>query len=103
MTEVVIETQLDFSANPNQKQVWIDTANQWRLPYWDWALPGAEVPLIFQLSSIDICKPDGTTETIKNNPLAKYQLLDKNGKALLWGALPGDYKIKDNPVSYASA
>lgn len=101
MTQTVIE-KLDFSAKPDQKQVWIDEANQWRLPYWDWALHGAQVPLIYQLASIDLLKPDGTTEPIQNNPLARYQLLDENKKAQTMGSLPDPYKISSDdpyPVS----
>lgn len=46
------------------------TANEWRLPYWDWAAPGAGLPAAFTVETYD----DEGTE--KPNPLfsAPYQL-----------------------------
>ena len=88
---------------PFEKQKWLSTASQWRLPYWDWALPSGagHIPDLFTMPSIAIREPlltasaKPTTLTV-TNPLARYLL--QTGSPQLptaMGKLPKPYTVDD--------
>ena len=88
---------------PSEKQEWLSTASQWRLPYWDWALPSpaGHIPTLFTTPSIAIREPlltasaKLTTLTV-TNPLARYQLQTGSPKVpTAMGALPKPYTVHD--------
>ena len=89
---------------PSEKSNWITAANQWRLPYWDWALPHATIPSIYadnitgDKTQITIQKPtaaDKSTEESVPNPLYRYRLpKTKDGQTqLTFGTLSEHYKF----------
>ena len=88
---------------PAEKQEWLNTASQWRLPYWDWALrsTSGHVPGLFTMPSIAIRQPldaVGATPTTLNvtNPLARYQLQTGSPKVpTAMGTLPPPYTVPD--------
>lgn len=88
---------------PTEKQEWLDTASQWRLPYWDWGLPSTagHVPGLFTMPSIAIRQPldaAGATPTTLTvtNPLARYQLQTGSPKVpTAMGTLPSPYTVND--------
>ncbi|KAK3374755.1 common central domain of tyrosinase-domain-containing protein [Podospora didyma] len=69
-------------ARDDDKQTWIDASNEWRLPYWDWALPqyAEAMPFLLAESKVKIREPmkaDGSPAPpleVDENPLARYQL-----------------------------
>lgn len=100
MVEVINELPFPVST---EKQEWLDTATQWRLPYWDWGLPSTagHIPGLFTLPSISIRQPlnkAGTKPTTLSvtNPLARYQLQTGPQKVpTAMGALPPPYTVGD--------
>ena len=93
---------LSFSVS-TEKQSWLDAASQWRLPYWDWALPApaGHVPALFAMESINIREPlsavgvNSTTLAV-TNPLARYQLQTGSPKVpTAMGTLPPPYTVPD--------
>ena len=99
---VVINEKLKFSSD-EEKKAWTDEAFQWRLPYWDWALPENEgkVPDLFMPPSVNIRVPkaaDGSQPDPENlpNPLYRFQL-KVNGVPKNMGDLPQPYTV-DNVV-----
>lgn len=63
-------------SDPNEEGMWRKAANQWRLPYWDWATPQPYindfgVPQVCTYHNITISMPYGKTQTIAN-PLKKF-------------------------------
>ncbi|KAI9713808.1 MAG: hypothetical protein M1820_000538 [Bogoriella megaspora] len=98
MTEV-IENELTFE-HQLDKDAWTKEAEQWRLPYWDWAVkyPKSTVPDLFTTETVTICAPKGSAHNYDklDNPLARYQLRDKSGKPELVGSLELPYTIEDN-------
>lgn len=55
----------------SKDQEWIKTAENLRLPYWDWAIRKM-LPPFLTTPTIDVLKPDGTTETLQQSPLFSY-------------------------------
>lgn len=100
MVDVI--NQLPFPV-PTEKQEWLDTASQWRLPYWDWGLrsTAGHIPDLFTMLSIAIRQPlDAENATPKSvtvtNPLARYQLQTGWPKVpTAMGTLPPPYKVDD--------
>ena len=105
MASINDKNDLDFTtSSADVKNNWITEAQQWRLPYWDCALPTAKLPTIFATASITILDPKLPKGLkIDNNPLCQYMLMTKNpisGKlqATTMGNLPGIYEMKDTSV-----
>ena len=98
----VIDKELKFKDHLD-KDVWIEEAERWRLPYWDWAVkyPDSEMPKLFTTEKITICNPKGSNDLYINmdNPLARYQLQDKFGHPQLMGTLEWPYTIEDDADS----
>jgi hypothetical protein len=56
-----------------------EAADQWRLPFWDWAAKsdGSRVPTIAETLSLTVYKPDdGQQETLDQNPMYQFRLLN---------------------------
>jgi hypothetical protein len=100
-----IEQDLVF-VTPDEKAEWMGEALNWRLPYWDWALPKSDIgiPTLFTTETIQIRVPkaaDGTLPPpeVKDNPLYRYQLrVGKERTLTKMGDLPKPYKIDSVPV-----
>lgn len=96
----VINNELNFTV-ASEKATWITAANQWRLPYFDWALPGARLPAIYggKTNTISVRKPtasDGNTEIVVN-PLYRFELSHSNpGPQATFGTLPAPYEFPSN-------
>ncbi|KAB8269268.1 tyrosinase [Aspergillus minisclerotigenes] len=63
--------------NTDRREEWKAAAKQWRLPYWDWALPQADtgklgVPKLVDESRVQILKLDSQDLESVLNPLHKY-------------------------------
>lgn len=59
------------------RQDWKKAAQQWRLPFWDWAIPQSDtnkfgVPGIVGLEQLEILKLGGKDKESVKNPLYKY-------------------------------
>ena len=68
-------------------------ADQWRLPFWDWAAKsdGSQVPTIAETPSLTVYKPDdGQPEPWDQNPMYQFRLLNDQ----TFGDL-GEYKLPD--------
>ncbi|CAG8961788.1 hypothetical protein HYFRA_00006331 [Hymenoscyphus fraxineus] len=50
-------------------------ADNLRMPFWDWALPGSRFPTIMKSPTVQITTPNGTTTV--NNPLFNYKFLQR--------------------------
>lgn len=95
MLEVIDELSFPHAGEKDQ---WMKERSQWRLPYFDWGLPGLTFPDIFENRDISVQAPkkaDGTSTTtpIKENPLYRYQLI-VGGKPLAMG----DPSLKENMI-----
>jgi hypothetical protein len=54
-------------------------ADQWRLPFWDWAAKSdrSRMPTIAETPSLTVYKPDdGQPETLDQNPMYQFRLLN---------------------------
>lgn len=63
-------------SDSKDEEKWREAANQWRLPYWDWAIPqpyinNFGVPEVCTYEDITISMPYGKTQTIEN-PLKQF-------------------------------
>lgn len=103
MQEVIDELSFPHTGEKDQ---WMKERSQWRLPYFDWALPGLTFPEIFENKNISVQAPkraDGTSTAtlIKENPLYRYQLI-VGGKLLAMGDPSlGKNKIGDNAFKWS--
>lgn len=94
----IIRTDIDAS----QRAQWQVAANEWRLPYWDWAAKQSYIsnyglPEIFTKETIDILPldSDATTQETIQNPLWKFS----NPLGIGMGApAMGDYALQEEPV-----
>ena len=96
-------------SDPNEEAMWRNAANQWRLPYWDWAVPQPYindfgVPKVCTFEDVTISMPYGKSQTIAN-PLKKFSnpKKDANGHPVPMGdssmgvnAIPDDDPNKSN-------
>lgn len=57
--------------DPATKAAWLQEANAWRMPYWDWA-ESPSVPAVALSATISVVQPDGTMDTPKWNPLYQF-------------------------------
>ncbi|KAI1390406.1 uncharacterized protein F4822DRAFT_401841 [Hypoxylon trugodes] len=95
----VISTDLTFNS-AEEKKAWIKEANQFRLPYFNWARPkNFEIPHIYTINNIKIRVPkshDGSNipPELIENPLYRFQLR-VGGKLTKMGDLPKPYTIED--------
>src|SRR5215469_1217 len=74
---------------PSSEQAdWAAAAQNWRLPYWDWAASynTASLPVLLTSETITIRKPGNKSASVPN-PLARFS--NPNGLAM------GDSKMKD--------
>ncbi|KAF4446357.1 hypothetical protein F53441_9980 [Fusarium austroafricanum] len=75
--------------NGTGRQSYIDAARDFRMPYWDWALPAskgeAHFPTVFWNETILQNGPRGIQEI--HNPLYSYIFHPKNATALIWNPL----------------
>ena len=62
------------TASDEERKAWIDAANNWRLPYWDWA-SSLSVPLLANGPEFEAPMPDGSV--IIPNPMYKFTTPDK--------------------------
>ena len=90
-------------SDPSLKAKWTIAANTWRLPYWDWALPQSDtrkfgVPAVFNQSTIQITKPDGTKSSV-DNPLYRFVNTIEQKPAAMGDSSMEPYNInfQDNP------
>jgi hypothetical protein len=60
-----IEQDLVF-VTPDEKAEWMGEALNWRLPYWDWALPKSDIgiPTLFTTETIQIRVPKAANGTL---------------------------------------
>lgn len=117
MYEVIAEFKKKYDINEDE---WRAAANDWRLPYWDWArpqpyleekqseelnarLPPYGIPYVFTLPEVPIWLPkDGKEE--HPNPLVEFENPEKeaDGKTpRLFGNMPEgktQWNIKDNGI-----
>jgi tyrosinase len=90
--------------DPATKSEWTNAANNWRLPYWDWALPQADtgkfgVPKLVGDSEVMILKLGEREEEKVLNPLYKFTNKVKAGNVSTM--LPmGDPKMGKYAVNY---
>src|SRR5579871_2931917 len=72
----------------SEQETWTAAAQNWRLPYWDWAASynQASLPILLTSETITISKPGNTTASVPN-PLVRFS--NPNGLAM------GDPKMKD--------
>jgi hypothetical protein len=100
-----IEQDLVF-VTPNEKAEWVGEALNWRLPYWDWALPKSDIgiPTLFTTETIKIRVPKAANGAlpppeVKENPLYRYQLrVGKERTLTKMGDLPKPYTIDSVPI-----
>ncbi|KAI8262176.1 Tyrosinase [Colletotrichum sp. SAR 10_77] len=57
--------------DPTAKAQWLQEANNWRMPYWDWAAT-PYVPTVVRDSTISVIQPDGTMSGPAWNPLYQF-------------------------------
>jgi len=71
-----------------EQAAWATAAQNWRLPYWDWAASYnvASLPVLLTSETITIRKPGNKTSSVPN-PLVRFS--NPNGLAM------GDAKMKD--------
>ena len=87
-------------SDSNEEGKWRKAANQWRLPYWDWAIPqpyinNFGVPKVCTYEEVTISMPYGKTRTI-TNPLKQFSNPKKDA-----GGLPvpmGDPSMGENAI-----
>jgi tyrosinase len=72
--------------NGTDRQPYIDAARDFRMPYWDWAMPAPEgeshFPDVFWNATISQYGPRGVQEI--RNPLYSYRFHPKNATAMIW-------------------
>ena len=61
----------------NQRASLKPALDNWRMPFWDWALPRKDstvlfVPELLSMNTVEVRRPTGLTETI-DNPLYRYK------------------------------
>lgn len=83
-----------------EKQIWLDAANQFRLPYWDWARKQTYIgtfglPELFTQEVVKILRPDGTYDDNYTNPLWKFQN-PKGPNVPMGDPSMGKWAIKDD-------
>ncbi|KAL9087730.1 MAG: hypothetical protein Q9165_006497 [Trypethelium subeluteriae] len=110
--EIMIElVTIDWKLESAEAQEWTDAANQWRLPYWDWAYKQKycedfALPLVFTSPTVRIWPPQSVLSrypTPKSylNPLWGFDNpeTDDDGNPLPLGRMPQgkeQYNIKDD-------
>jgi len=90
------------------KQKWTDAAKQWRLPFWDWAIPQSDtkkfgfpnIILGANVTILDQTSTNGATKTVVN-PLNKFtNTVDGTkvpmGDTATMKQFAIDYKVKDS-------
>ena len=72
----------------SERATWVASAQNWRLPYWDWAASynQASLPVLLTSEKITISKPGNTSDSVPN-PLIRFS--NPNGLAM------GDRRMKD--------
>ena len=93
----------------DEQQEWMNAAQTWRLPYWDWARKQASatsytLPFVLAQSTVTIFPPPSASisnTNSYNNPAWKFSNPEKdsNGTALPFGQMPPgktQWNIKDN-------
>ncbi|KAF5587251.1 tyrosinase precursor [Fusarium pseudocircinatum] len=99
MKDQIKDWQKDRKLDPSEAAEWEKTANEWRLPYWDWAgkkyskKHGQEyaLPEIFRFELITTYPPDNTRgETGVTNPFYEFEnpMKDDEGNARAFGNMP---------------
>ena len=71
---------------PDQQQELKPAVDNWRYPYWDWALAQApneciDIPELMTLTNVSVQRPNGITEMI-SNPMYRYAFPMTNGEIL---------------------
>ena len=77
------------SIDTEERKTWRNAANQFRLPYWDWARTKA-IPSICRDAEINILMPGNQPQKQVTNPLAKF----RNPKNVAMG----DPSMKENAI-----
>lgn len=72
----------------SEQATWTAAAQNWRLPYWDWAASynEASLPVLLTSENITISKPGNKSESV-HNPLVRFS--NPSGLAM------GDAKMRD--------
>jgi tyrosinase len=100
-----MNTIIDRSVPSARQAVWRDAAQEWRLPYWDWAarqgyINNYGVPEIFtreRIDIIDFADNSPVTTVSTTNPLWKFS----NPLGFEMGhRTMGIYRIRNLPVVY---
>lgn len=69
----MLEIIADRNFPATQRTLWSAAANQWRLPYWDYAETPA-MPELAILKTVVVHRPGGGTLTFDPNPLWTYRI-----------------------------
>ncbi|KAL4721786.1 hypothetical protein ACLX1H_011280 [Fusarium chlamydosporum] len=98
----------DWNLEPAQAAEWEKAANEWRLPYWDWAGEQAtrknKLPIIFETEEITVYPPNTPRgETKVENPFWDFKnpMKDDNGNPRAFGDMPPgktQWKIPDHVI-----
>ncbi|RBR04496.1 uncharacterized protein FIESC28_11548 [Fusarium coffeatum] len=87
--------------NGTDRQSYIDAARDFRMPYWNWAMPAPEgeshFPDVFWNKTISQNGPRGVQDI--HNPLYSYQFHPKNATAMIWTPLRNWNETKRAPNS----
>ena len=86
------------SIDAKERDIWLDAANRFRLPYWDWARTKA-IPSICRDAEIEVLMPGNRPQLKITNPLTKFRnpKLDRQGMTVAMGDLSmGENRIKDD-------
>ncbi|KAF5026291.1 hypothetical protein F66182_1612 [Fusarium sp. NRRL 66182] len=90
--------------NGTERQAYQDAARNFRMPYWDWAMPAPEgeahFPDVFWNATISQNGPRGVQEI--RNPLYSYRFHPRNETAMIWGPLKDWDETKRAPNSSES-
>jgi len=72
--------------NGTDRQSYLDAARDFRMPYWNWAMPAPEgeshFPDVFWNKTVSQNGPRGVQDI--HNPLYSYQFHPKNATAMIW-------------------
>lgn len=100
---------------PATQSDWLTAAQEWRLPYWDWAAKKArsileptvsiyDVPLIVKPRDVRVEVPEGDTTVFKRipNPMYCFQTADgaRMGDYGENGLTPVEDKVDKKPVTF---
>ncbi|KAI6760465.1 hypothetical protein HG530_009325 [Fusarium avenaceum] len=114
MQLVINDWAIESGLSVSDAEVWHAAADNWRMPYWDWARrqgydEDLVLPQVLTQATVRIFPPDAvqnhfSADGLHPNPLLGFENPEKNqetGEPLPFGNLPGfksTWNIKDNPA-----